>query len=256
MTYNPFDLKNKKILITGASSGIGREAAIVFSKLGAKIILLARDQKRLEETKDCLINSEDHLIISVDISDYDQMESKIQEIKKEVNKIDGIVHAAGISSTIPLRSINEKKLRDHFEINVNASIILTKYLLSRRHALVREGASIVFISSVMGSVGEVGKTAYAMTKGALIAGVKSLAIELALKSIRVNAVSPGVVITPLSSVSFYSQNKERLDKIRAIHPLGLGKPEDVANACAYLISDASKWVTGTNIIVDGGYTAR
>jgi len=256
MEFNPFSLKNKTILITGASSGIGRETAIVFSKLGAKTILLSRDKKRLEETKDSLINSEVHLIIPIDLSDYDQIESNIQKLKKEVNKLDGIVHCAGISSTIPLRSINEKKLQDHFDINVNASIILTKFLLSRKISLVNEGASIVFISSVMANVGEVGKTVYAMTKGALIAGVKSLAIELALKHIRVNAISPGVVVTPLSSASFYSQNQERLNKVRSLHPLGLGKPEDVANACAYLISDASGWVTGTNLIVDGGYTAR
>lgn len=256
MEFNPFNLKNKTILITGASSGIGRETAIVFSKLGARTILMARDLKRLEETKDSLIDSEKHLIISIDLSDYDQMQSKVQEIKKIVSKIDGMVHCAGISSTIPLRSINEKKLKDHFEINVNASILLTKQLLSRKYALVAEGASIVFISSVMAEVGEVGKTVYAMTKGALVAGVKSLAIELALKQIRVNAVSPGVVVTPLSSASFYSKNKGRLDKVKALHPLGLGRPEDVANACVYLISDASRWVTGSNLVIDGGYTAR
>ena len=256
MEYNPFSLKNKTILITGASSGIGRETAIVFSKLGAKTILLARDLNRLEETRDSLKNSKEHLIISINLLEYDRIEEMIQKIKKSVNKIDGIVHCAGISSTLPLRSINSKKLQEHFDINVNAGIILTKLLLSKKYSLMGDGSSIIFISSIMANVGEVGKTAYAMTKGALIAGVKSLSIELALKNIRVNAVSPGVVVTPLSSASFYSQIEERLNKIKSLHPLGLGKPEDVANACAYLVSDASKWVTGTNLIVDGGYTAR
>ncbi len=118
------------------------------------------------------------------------------------------------------------------------------------------GASIIFVASIMGIVGEVGKTAYAMSKGALIAGVRSLSLELALKKIRVNAISPGVVITPMSSSSFYSKDEERIRKIETLHPLGLGNVDDVANACVYLISDASKWVTGTNLIVDGGYTAR
>ena len=256
MEYNPFNLKKKTILITGASSGIGRETAIVLSKLGAQIILVARDLKRLEETRNSLLNPNDHLIISIDLSEYDLIDERIKELKKSVNKIDGIVHCAGISSTIALRSINEEKLNNHFDINVKAGILLTKHLLSKKNSLVDQGASIVFVSSVMGIVGEVGKTTYAMTKGALIAGVKSLSLELAIKRIRVNTISPGVVETPMSSVSFYSKNEDRLNEIKALHPLGLGKPEDVANACVYLLSDASKWVTGTNLIVDGGYTAR
>lgn len=256
MNYNPFSLKNKTVLITGASSGIGRETAIVLSKLGAKTVLLARNKDRLTETKNSLENTDNHLIISTDLSEIEQLEDVVKEVKLFVNKIDGIVHCAGMSSTIPIRSLNETKLNKHFGINVNAGMMLTKLLLSKKYALMDEGSSIVFISSVMGTVGEVGKTAYAMTKGALIAGVKSLSIELALRKIRVNAISPGVVITPLSSASFYSKNEDRLNKIKALHPLGLGETKDVANACAYLLSDASKWVTGINLIVDGGYTAR
>lgn len=256
MEFNPFSLKNKTILITGASSGIGKQAAITLNKLGANIILLARDKDRLDKTKKELINKEKSFTISADLSDIDNMHNIVKKIKQNIVKIDGVIHCAGVSSTLPLRSINLKKLQDHFDINVNAGIILSQLLLSKKYSLMPNGSSIVFISSVMGSVGEVGKTAYAMTKGALIAGVKSLAIELALKNIRVNTISPSVVVTPLSSASFYSQNDERLNKIKSLHPLGFGKPEDVANACAFLISEASRWVTGTNLIVDGGYTAR
>ena len=105
-------------------------------------------------------------------------------------------------------------------------------------------------------VGEMGKTVYSLTKGALIAGAKSLALELAMRNIRVNTISPGVVITPMSQNAVYSQDEESFSRVKNLHPLGLGKPEDVANACIYLLSDASRWVTGTNLVVDGGYTAR
>jgi len=118
------------------------------------------------------------------------------------------------------------------------------------------GGSIIFISSVMGVVGENGKTMYSMTKGALISAVKSLSIELATRKIRINAISPGVVETPMSKNAIYSRNEESLDKIKSLHPLGLGQPEDVANACVFLLSDASKWITGTNMLVDGGYLAK
>jgi len=256
MNYNPFTLKNKTILITGASSGIGKEIAIVLSNFGANIILLARNIQRLQETKESLNNPDNHRIYSVDLLDLEKVDTVIINIKDHYNTIDGIVNCAGISSTLALRSINKKKLHDHFDINVNAGILLTKQLLSKRYSLLNEGSSIIFIASVMGLVGEVGKTTYAMTKGALIAGVKSLSLELALKKIRVNAISPGVVISPMSSASFYSKDKERLEKVKSLHPLGLGEVDDIANACVYLLSDASKWVTGSNLIIDGGYTAR
>ncbi len=256
MGFNPFSVADKTILITGASSGIGREVAIVLSKLGAKTILLGRNEERLQKTKKEMFNANDHLAYSVDLLNSEKIKKVLSELKIKVNKIDGLISCAGISSTLPLRSISEEKLTDHFNINVNAGIMLTKHVLSKKYALMDNGASIIFVASIMGIVGEVGKTVYAMSKGALIAGVRSLSLELALKKIRVNAISPGVVITPMSSSSFYSKDEERLRKIETLHPLGLGNVDDVANACVYLISDASKWVTGTNLIVDGGYTAR
>ena len=128
-------------------------------------------------------------------------------------------------------------------------------LLNKLH-FSEDGGSIVFISSVMGVVGENGKTLYSMTKGALISAVKSMSVELAPRKIRVNAISPGMVETPMSKNAIYSRNEESLDKLRKMHPLGFGKPEDVANASVFLLSDASRWITGTNLIVDGGYLAK
>lgn len=250
-----FSLEGKNIVITGASSGIGRQCAISASQLGAKIVLVGRNLEKLEETKSMLDRPETHLVCVADLQEYAQAEIAIQSAMSQIGKMHGVIHAAGISTTLPLRSTTSSKLDNYFKTNVYGSIQLTQ-LLTKPIYLSEEGASIVFITSVMGVVGEVGKTIYGLTKGALVSGSKSIALELAPKKIRVNCVSPGVVVTAMSNNAVYSQDEESLEKIKSYHPLGLGKPEDVANSCMFLLSDASRWITGTNLIVDGGYTAR
>jgi NAD(P)-dependent dehydrogenase (short-subunit alcohol dehydrogenase family) len=250
-----FSLKNKNIIITGASSGIGRQCAISASQLGAKVVLLARNREKLEETKNMLERPDEHLICVADLIDFEQAQEIIKLTMSEIGKIHGVIHAAGISTTLPLRNTTSSKLDDYFKTNVYAGVQLTQ-LLSKPLFISETGASIVFITSVMGVVGEVGKTIYSLTKGALVSGSKSMALELAPKKIRVNCVSPGVVITAMSNNAVYSQDEKSLEKIKSYHPLGLGKPEDIANTCMFLLSDASRWITGTNLIVDGGYTAR
>ncbi|MEI8048947.1 MAG: SDR family oxidoreductase [Bacteroidota bacterium] len=252
---NPFSLEGKNIIVTGASSGLGRQTAITCSELGARIILIGRNEERLLETVSSLCHPEKHIYFPVDITDYSALEVVIKDAAAVMSKFHGLVNAAGISTTLPLKLLTTEKLDTYFHTNVHASINMTK-LFSKLSYLPEEGASVIFISSVMGMVGEVGKTMYSLTKGALIAGAKSLALELAGKKIRVNTISPGVVVTPMSQKAAYSRDEESLNKVTALHPLGLGLPEDVANACAYLLSDASRWVTGTNLVVDGGYTAR
>lgn len=252
MHNNPFSLEGKNILITGASSGIGRQCAITLNNLGAFVFLIGRSKERIEETASQL-NNKKYEMLTLDITKYDQTEKSITILLKEM-KVDGIVHAAGISTTLPLRNITPDKLQPYIDTNVIAGIHLTK-LLTKRKYLNDKGMSIVFLASVMGVVGELGKTTYSLTKGALISGTKSLALELASKKIRVNCISPGVVETAMSSNAVYAQSKESYDKIKKKHPLGLGKPEDIANTCAFLLSDGAQWITGTNIIVDGGYTA-
>ncbi len=252
---NPFSLKDKKIIITGASSGLGRACAILFSQLGAIIVLMGRDENRLIETRKNMLNPENHLIISLDLTILVDIEAHINEASSKLGTFDGIVHCAGISTTLPLRLINEDKLNTFFQTNVYSAIQICK-ILSKPKYMNEKGGSFVLISSVMGHVGEVGKTIYSLTKGALLAGAKSMALELAQKKIRVNCVSPGVIITPMTIAQPYNEREESLNLIKSYHPLGLGEPNDVANACVYLISDASKWVTGTNLMVDGGYTAK
>jgi NAD(P)-dependent dehydrogenase (short-subunit alcohol dehydrogenase family) len=251
----PFNLTNKNIIITGASSGIGRQCAINCSRMGANVALFGRNQERLDETLAGMENTSNHIAYSVDLLEYEKVDEYIKDFVGQKGKISGLINSAGVSTTLPLKMITPQKMDDFFDANVQTCINITKFA-SKMTAFSEDGGSIIFISSVMGAVGESGKTLYGLTKGALIAASKSLAIELAGRRIRVNSISPGVVETPLSKKSVYSQNEESLNKIISYHPLGLGHTEDVANACVFLLSDASKWITGVNLFVDGGYSAR
>lgn len=250
-----FSLLNKTIIVTGASSGIGRECAIQCSSYGANTILIGRSEERLAETLSFLNPEVLSKYFVMDLTDYSQVENKFTEIPEEFLPISGLVNCAGISTTLPVKLITPQKINDFFNINVTASFNLAR-LVSKKGIISETGGSIIFLSSVMGVVGEVGKTIYSMTKGAIIAGTKSVALELAGKKIRVNCISPGVVETPMSKNAVYSKDEEKLNKIKSLHPLGLGNPIDVANLVVFLLSDASRWITGSNIIIDGGYTAR
>jgi len=252
---NPiFNLNNKNIIITGASSGIGRQCAIAFSQLGANVILIARNEERLKATFDKLEKG-NHLIISQDITKYDKLEQIIKYSVEKVGRISGFVHSAGIEMTLPLRSMQPSYYEKMFSVNVIAGFELAKSISKKRY-LNEKGASFVFISSVMGILGQAGKIGYCASKGALISGGKAIALELAKKNIRVNCVLPGVVETEMTDKMFNNLPEESKETIMGMHPLGLGKPEDIVNACAFLLSDGSRWITGTNLIVDGGYSAR
>jgi NAD(P)-dependent dehydrogenase (short-subunit alcohol dehydrogenase family) len=252
---NPFSLQSKVILVTGASSGIGRSCAIVLSKLGAKVIVQGRNEMELKATLDQMKNQSIHEEIVFDFSNFEEIEEKFKSVLNKFGKIDGLVHCAGISSTTPIRVLNASKMDAFFKINVISGIQLIK-LLSKTQYVNEKGASYVLISSIMGHVGEVGKTIYSASKGALLSASKSMDLELAPKKIRVNCVSPGVILTPINLNQSYTQTEESLEETSNLHSLGLGKVEDIAHAAAYLLSDAAKWVTGTNIMVDGGYTAK
>ena len=251
---DPFSLSGKSIIITGASSGIGRKCAEVCSRQGGRIILMGRDRKRLQETLEMMGNKITHFVISADLTDYALTESLIKDLVNQNGKISGVVNCAGISTTLPLNMCKPEKIDEFFRTNVHSAINLTR-IATRRSNFSETGGSIIFISSVMGMAGTAGKSIYSLTKGALIAGSRSIALELAPRNIRVNCISPGVVHSPMSQGAVYSRSDESIEDIRKLHPLGLGKPEDVANACLFLLSDASRWITGTNLVVDGGYLA-
>jgi len=252
--HSIFNLSNKNIIVTGASSGIGRQCAITFSQLGANIILIARNRKRLEETFNRL-NKGNHLYISQDIIEYDKLENAINTVTEKIGKISGFVHSAGTEMTLPLKSMTSSYYENMFAINVISGFELAR-IISKKKYLDENGASFVFISSVMGMLGQAGKIGYCSSKGALISGAKAMALEIASKHIRVNCIISGVVETEMSNKMFESLPKESKKSVIDMHPLGLGKPNDIAYACAYLLSDAARWITGTNLIIDGGYSAR
>lgn len=249
-----FNLKNKNIIITGASSGIGRQCAITFSQLGANVILIARNQGRLEDTYNKLEKG-NHLIISQDITEYNILEEIVRYSVEKVGRISGFVHSAGIEMTLPLRSMLPSYYEKMFSINVIAGFELVK-IISKKKYIEKNGASFIFISSVMGILGQLGKIGYCSSKGALISGAKAIALELVKKNIRINCVLPGVIETKMSKKMLEKLPEESKKSIIDMHPLGLGKPEDIANTCAFLLSDAARWITGINLIVDGGYSAR
>jgi NAD(P)-dependent dehydrogenase (short-subunit alcohol dehydrogenase family) len=250
-----FHLTDKNIVVTGASSGLGRQIAISCSKMGARVILVARDKQRLQETLKQMQNPAIHSMISIDITSFNELEQALLQEVELNGKINGLVNCAGISSTLPIRSVTPEKLNSIFTVNVFAAFQLTRIVSTPRYVSAG-GASFIFISSVAGMVGENAKSAYSMSKGALISGTRSLAIELAPKKIRVNCVSPGLIITALNENAEHITDPSKRKALEDKHPLGLGTPEDVASACVYLLSDASRWVTGTNLVVDGGYTAK
>lgn len=251
---NPFSLAGKVILITGASSGIGQGIAISCAQQGAKVLLLGRDDARLQETILYCTNGQEHAVLNLDLQKASWIEDFTSFVKSQ-GPIHGFVHAAGVSPTIPFKVLKEQQIQETFQLNVFSAINMIQ-VLTKVGIKSPDGMSMVMISSVMSEVGEKGKSLYAMTKSALVGMVKSLALEYADKKIRFNAISPSVVNTPLSSNSEYRKNEAAMNQVLEQHPLGLGEVKDVSNAAVFLLSPASRWITGENMIVDGGYLAR
>lgn len=253
--YNPFSLEGKVIVISGAASGIGRQCAINCSKMGAKLILLDLNAEGLSETMTLVLRPEEHFSAVVDLTDYERIPEVIKGAVAKVGRITGLLNCAGISTTLPFNVTKPDVLDKFFHVNV-----YTAYFLAQTVCKVgnfsKEGGSIVFFSSAAGQFGETCKSIYGMTKGALYSCAKSLACELARKNIRVNSISPGVIVTPINMNLPHIADPEQRKQTEALHLLGLGNPDDIANACIYLLSDASRWVTGSNLVVDGGYTTR
>lgn len=254
MNFNPFSLSGKTIVVSGASSGIGKQCAIDCSRMGAKVVLLARDEKRLKETQKQMAG-DGHLSFCLDLTDFSLVEKTVGQIVVEVGPIDGIINCAGISTTRSLKLTDAQMMDDFFHTNVYSAIALSKFFCKRGN-INKTGASIVFLSSVMGVVGEKGKSLYSMTKGALLSTARSLACEYAERKIRFNCISPGVVITPINQNLPHISNPTQRNELESKHLLGFGETTDVSNACIFLLSDASRWITGQNLIVDGGYTVR
>ncbi|MDR2364475.1 MAG: SDR family oxidoreductase [Zoogloeaceae bacterium] len=243
-----FTLTGKTILITGASSGIGSQIARECARAGACIIASGRNEERLSNLLHELpeLPSSAHRAIVCDLGDADQ----IGELVRQAGKIQGVVHSAGVSMLAPLRMASRRHIEDQLAVNVVGPMLLTGQLLARN--AIESGGAILFISSISAHIGVHGVSAYSASKAALEAMARSLAMETAKKKIRVNCLAPGLVETPMLEAA--RQTAGGLEETQARYPLGFGRPEDVAYAAIFLLSDASRWITGTTLILDGGHT--
>ncbi|MHC1773545.1 MAG: SDR family NAD(P)-dependent oxidoreductase [Flexilinea sp.] len=246
--FNPLDLTDKKIFVTGASSGLGKVAAIYFSRLGAKLVITGRNQTRLEETRKSL-NGNSHIAISMDLEEISSIEQLIQQAISDGIKFSGFVHFAGIGRILPLNMLTTKRIEETMRVNFYSFIEIIRIITQKKFF---SGGSIVGISSFAALEGEKGDTIYSASKAALDAAVRTLAYELAPKNIRINSVRPGMIETELSVGHKKDMGEEAFGKLVRKQLLGLGKPDDVAAMCAFLLSDASTFITGRNFYVDGG----
>lgn len=246
MSYNPFSLEGKTILVTGASSGIGQATAVECSKMGAKVIITARNSERLQETYNRLVG-EGHQQILADIS----VEEDICSLVDQLPNLDGVVNNAGVAGTSLVQFYKREEIETMFNTNTMAAVLITKMLVKKKK--LNNPSSIVFTSSAEGVYGSTpANGVYGMTKAALNAFMQTAAIELGRKGIRCNTVNPSMVQTRMA-VPTGAISAEQLEIDRKKYPLGrYGEPEDIAFAIIYLLSDASSWVTGTALKIDGG----
>lgn len=249
MMQNPFSLENKTILITGAASGIGRATAIQCAGMGAKVILVDLNKEGLEETIS-LLSSDEAEHRALDLTDSD----KLVEMVSTLPKLDGVVSNAGIVLSLLAKFAEVKDMERIFKINTFSHINLIQQIISQKK--LNKGASIVFTSSMSGVYcGLAGGSLYGATKSAILGYTKALAIELAPRGIRVNTIHPGMIETPLTQGT--SLSKQLLEEDAKNYPLGrYGKPEEIAYSIVYLLSDATVWMTGSQLLIDGGYSVK
>jgi NAD(P)-dependent dehydrogenase (short-subunit alcohol dehydrogenase family) len=250
---NPLDLAGSTVLVTGASSGIGRETAILLSCLNAKVVLTGRNRERLEETSSRL-SGEGHRIEPFDLNRVEEIPKWLRALTSEMGPLSGLVHAAGVQLTSPIRFVAPEAIDELLRTNlVSAMMLMRGFSQKDCHAA---ESSAVFCSSIMGLNGAASMSIYGASKAALIGLSKSLAVELAPHRIRVNCVAPACVQTEMLEQMREVFSPEQFEALKRAHPLGFGTARDVANAVAFLIANTGRWITGSTLVVDGGYSAQ
>ena len=242
--FNPFSLTGKTILVTGASSGIGRGIAVTCSKMGATIVLGGRNEARLNETLSEM-EGDGHVSAVADLTKKEELESMVDTLPK----LDGIVHCAGIGQRILCKQLQETDVDNVIDLNFKAPVLLQTEILKKKK--INKGASIVFIASIAAESPSVGNSIYSASKGAIISYANCLVVELAPRKIRVNCISPAMVWTDLILKDGISEEELKEDEQK--YPLKrYGTPDDIANLTVYMLSDASSWMTGSNVRITGG----
>ena len=242
----PFHIHDRVILITGASSGIGRAIAIAVAKMGGKVVATGRSEERLQETLN-LLEGDGHSAIAADLLSGEGRSSLVDQLPQ----LNGIVHCAGVVNPYPIKFLNQKKIDETLNINYESPVLLMGEITKKRK--LEKKASVVFLSSISGQHPHKGGAMYAGAKAALESFSKVMALEFYPQGIRSNCISPGMVKTAMYEEAEEGMSKESMDEHVAQYPLGVGYPEDVANTALFLLSDASRWITGINITLDGGF---
>ena len=245
LNATPFHLHGQTVLVTGASSGLGKQIALSCAQMGARLVISGRDTARLNETLSALAG-EGHVAVPADLTQPADM----QLLAEKAGSLNSVVHCAGISRLAPIRMTNQAQLSEVWKINYEAPVLLTQRILSKNQ--VAPDGSILFISSIAAYIGVAGVGVYSGSKAALIATMRCLALEVVKRRIRVNCLAPALVESPLLEAT--GKMVMSIEATEAAYPLGFGKPEDVANAAIFFLSGASRWITGTTLVMDGGLT--
>ena len=251
---NPMVLTGRTFLVTGGSSGLGRDIAILLSELGARVVLVGRREKELGETMSALEGS-GHRVEVFDLQKVDSIPASMKKVAAEAGIFHGLVHSAGLQITRPLRTATAETFEKVLRVNATAALLLAKGFRQKGVGQL-PGGSLVFLTSVLGTVGQPGQAEYSASKGAIIGMTKSLACELAPEGIRVNCVAPGLVMSGMGVRARESLSPEHYEALANMHLIGVGEGRDVAYSVAFLLADTGKWITGSTLFVDGGYTVR
>ncbi len=254
---NPLDLTGRRVLVTGASadSDIGRELCRTLADLGAALTLVGRRADALEATRALLAEPERHSVAPFDLADLDAIPGWMKGLAEAGGPFHGLVHSASEQGYSVLRQVNRAQFERYFTLNVGAALMLARGF-HQKGVFAPGGGAIVYVGSVAGLKGQKGRSLYAASKAALVSVAQSLALELADRKIRVNVVAPAVVLGAKAEKQFAMLPAEQNAALAAAHPLGYGTPQDVADAVAYLLADSGRWITGTALPVDGGFTAQ
>ncbi|MDO5154432.1 MAG: SDR family oxidoreductase [Eubacteriales bacterium] len=246
---NPYDFTGKKYIVTGASSGMGRSTAIRLAEQGAQVVLMSRSKDKLNETLS-MMNGDRHQVIVVDLADVEDMTSIFNDIVADGKKLDGIVHCAGISKVLPVSMLSRKVMEETMNLNLYSLIEMTRLFSKKKYHV---NGSIVAVSSIVVDMPSKCQTIYAASKAALNVAIKTMAMELADKNIRINCVMPASTATPMMELAKAEMSEDLFRRKMETQVLGVTEPEDIANAILFLLSDASKSMTGRALYTDGGY---
>jgi NAD(P)-dependent dehydrogenase (short-subunit alcohol dehydrogenase family) len=243
------------VLVSGASSGIGRAIAVELAHQGARVVLSGRRRAELEQTAAQCGAGARCEILELDLTQVERIGPALTEVAGRIGRIYGLCHSAGLVQTLPLAATKPERLRAMMEVNFIAGLELARALI-RREVLAEQGGSILWIASIYAHVGAPGQVGYAATKGAITSAVRSMALELAPRKVRVNCISPGLVKTPMTDSAHSRMSAEQWARIESLHPLGAGQPADIARAAAFMLDPRNRWMTGADLALDGGYTLQ